>query len=171
MIKRVATHPILQKITMLSLCLLSSLATKPCRAASQGTDSSECSTDYENHNMVDYGPLKVHAIRGTNLIEVGNKQQQVGIPGACLILFTECDRKLVVRVKTGPDGHFEMNGVAPGRYRLIARLDGFCSANIPVEVVKSSRRKADIVVHFRLTGIDDCSYGELAPVKGGPPAK
>jgi carboxypeptidase family protein len=118
--------------------------------------------------MVDYGPLKVHAIRGTNLIEVGNEQQQMGIPGACLILFTESDRRLVASVKTGADGRFEMKGIVPGRYRLIARLNGFCTANIPVEIIKSSRRKTQIVVHFRVTGLDDCSYGELAAsVSGG----
>jgi uncharacterized surface anchored protein len=152
-------HP--HKIAVLSLGVVLLLAGKPCLAEPQGSDSSECSTTYENHNQIDYGPLKIHAIRGTNLIQVGSEKQP-GAPGACFVLFTESDHKLVARVKAGPDGHFELKDVAPGRYRLIARLNGFCTANIPVEVAKSSRRKTEIVVHFRPRGIDTCSYGELA---------
>lgn len=135
----------------------------PCFGGQQNSQASECSTTYEDHNQIDYGPLKVYAIRGANLIQVGSEQQP-GSSEACFVLFAESDHQLVATVRANPAGHFEFTSVAPGRYRLIGRLDGFCSANIPIEVVKSSRRKNEIVVRFRARGIDTCSFGELTPV-------
>jgi Carboxypeptidase regulatory-like domain len=105
----------------------------------------------------------VGTVEGTSVIQVGT-QEQPGIRGACFVLFTEKEHKLVASVKSDSAGRFELKDVAPGRYRLIARAEGFCTANIPLEVVKSSRRqKTEILVHFRPAGIDTCSYGELAP--------
>jgi hypothetical protein len=136
----------------------------PC-LAQQKDKTSQCSTVYENHNQTDYGPLQVHAIEGVSVIQVGT-QEQPRVPGACFALFTEKDHKLVASVKADSDGRFELRDVASGRYRLVARAEGLCTANVPLEVVKSSRgRKTEILVHFRPTGIDTCSYGELAAPK------
>ncbi len=131
-----------------------------CLAATQPDNSTTCLTTYENHNQIDYGPLRVHAIQGTTVIDVGNREQH-GVPGACFALFTERDHKLVANVVADDNGHFEIRSIQPGRYRLVARATGLCTANIPLEVVKSSRQKAALVIHFRAAGIDDCSYGEL----------
>jgi hypothetical protein len=134
----------------------------PC-LAQQRDNTSQCSTAYENHNQTDYGPLKARTVEGTSVIQMGT-QEQPGIPGACFVLFTEKEHKLVASVKSDSAGRFELTDVAPGRYRLIARAEGLCTANIPLEVVKSSRRqKTEILVHFRPAGLDTCSYGELAP--------
>jgi hypothetical protein len=130
--------------------------------AQQSSDSVECSTVYENHNQTDYGPLKVLAVEGTSTVQVGTEEQPA-IPGACFVLFTEEDHKPVTSVKASSDGRFQLKDVEPGRYRLIARADGFCTANIPLEVVRASdREKEEILVHFLPRGIDTCSYGELA---------
>lgn len=118
---------------------------------------------YENHNQVDYGPLKVNVVEGTTLIQVG-MEKQPGVPGACLVLFTEQEHKPVANVRAGADGHFSLKDISPGRYRLAARAEGFCTANIPVEVVKRRRRAVEIVVHFLPSGIDTCSYAEVVPV-------
>jgi hypothetical protein len=142
------------------------LAAAPRIAAQQGDTPCPTSTVYENHNQVDYGPLKVSAVRGMGNVEVGDKAQPArAIPGACLSLFTEKDHKLVASVAADSEGRFQFDAVSSGRYRLVARAKGFCTANIPLEVVKSSRRKTKIVVHFRPAGIDTCSYGELAVSK------
>jgi hypothetical protein len=140
----------------------------PCWAQ-QKDNASECSTVYENHNQTDYGPLKVRVVEGTSVIQVGS-QEQPGAPGACFALFTEKDHKRVASVKADSEGHFKIKDVAPGHYRLVARAQGLCTANIPLEVVKSSRdQKRGILVHFRPTGIDTCSYGEVAPVAAKDP--
>ncbi len=148
------------KVAVSFLTIVALTAANRCLAAPHDGDSSKCSTAYENHNQVDYGPLKVYAVRGTTDIQVGTQTQR-GVPGACLVLFTEKDQKLVASVEAGADGHFEVKDVVPGRYRLVARADGLCTTNIPLEVVKSSRRKMKIVVHFRAASTDDCSYGEI----------
>jgi hypothetical protein len=136
--------------------------------AQQSGDSSQCSTAYENHNQIDYGPLKVRVVKGTSVIQVGT-QKQSAVTEACFILFTEKDHKLVASVKADSDGRFELKDVAPGRYRLVARAEGLCTANIPLAVVKPPRRKkTEILVHFRPAGIDTCSYGDLAPVAAKP---
>lgn len=134
----------------------------PCLAR-QKDSLSQCSTVYENHNQTDYGPLKVRVVEGISVIQVGT-QEQPGVPEACFALFTEKDHKLVVTAKADSRGRFALTGVAPGRYRLVARAEGLCTANIPLEVLKpSSGGKTEILVHFRPTGLDTCSYGEVAP--------
>jgi|SRR5580700_4146879 hypothetical protein len=136
--------------------------------AQQGDDASQCSTAYENHNQIDYGPLKVRAIGGTTIIQVG-AQKQSGVPGACFALFTEKEHKLVASARADSEGRFELNDVLPGRYRLVARAEGLCTANVPLEVLKPLHgRKTEILVHFRPTGIDTCSYGELSPLAAKP---
>ena len=148
---------------------LQSLAGSRCAAAAQGGNESKCATSYENHNQTDYGPLKVAAITGANDVQDGTEKQP-GVPGACLVLFTDKDHELVMSVKVDADGRFELKDVPPGRYRLIARAEGFCTANIPIEVVKPSRnRKSEILVHFRPAGIDTCSFAEVVrpASKGG----
>jgi len=140
----------------------------PCLA--RQADASACSAKYEDHNQIDYGPLKVRAVAGTTAIQVGPPVQGApidpGVPGACFILFTESDHKVIASAKSDRDGNFKIPDVAPGRYRLIARSDGLCTANIPIEVVKSSRHES-IVVYFRASAIDVCSTGKVAPLSGG----
>lgn len=146
---------------MIVLCGVALLtAGKPCEAAQQDGPS-RCPTTYENHNQIDYGPLKVHTVRGTSVIQIGGRTQPAAPPEACFTLFTEKNHTLVNTAKSASDGRFELRNVTPGRYRLIARANGFCTANVPLEVVKSSRQMQQIVVHFCPAGIDTCSYGEL----------
>ena len=144
-----------------------------CVAQQKGESTCLSSTVYENHNQVDYGPLKVRAVRGTGIVEVGDKTQPGrAVPGACLSLFTEKKHKFLASVVADSKGQFRFDAVPPGRYRLVARANAFCVANIPLEVVRSSRKKAEILVHFRPGGIDTCSYGDLAVSKrdGSSPA-
>lgn len=103
----------------------------------------------------------MNEIRGTTVVEVG-KERQPRVPGACFALFTEKDHKLVAKAEAGADGRFELRNIPPGRYRLIAKAQGLCTANIPVDVVKFRRRRVELIVYFRPVGIDVCSTGELA---------
>jgi hypothetical protein len=134
--------------------------------AQERSSQSECSTVYENKNQIDYGPFKVTVIQGNSVIDVGDSRLQSGVPEVCFILFTESEHKFVASVKPNSVGAFKLGNVAPGRYRLVARLYGLCTANIPLEVGKPSRRRQqkEILVHFKAAGIDTCSYGELVAV-------
>lgn len=156
-------------IALLAVFLLS-VAGSRCAAAAQHGNASKCATSYENHNQTDYGPLRVAAIKGSTDIQIGT-QKRPGVPGACLVLFTGRDHELVMSAEADADGRFELKDVAPGYYRLIARAEGLCTANIFVEVVKPSRnRKSEILLHVQATGIDTCSYAEVvrAASKDGP---
>jgi hypothetical protein len=133
-------------------------------ARPQNSDASKCSPGYEDHNQIDYGPLKVTAVQGTSVIRVGD-QERPAVSGACFVLFSEKDHVLMASVVAGTDGRFELKHIPPGRYRLIARARGFCTANVPLEIVKSARKKQEIRVNFRPTGIDTCSYGELVALE------
>lgn len=136
--------------------------------AQQHGNSSENSTAYENHNQIDYRPLKVRLVEGASIIQIGTEKQS-GVPGAFLVLFTEKSHKLIAKVKADASGHFEMTGIAPGRYRLIARAAGLCTANIPLRVLHpADHQETEILVHFRPAGIDTCSYGELERVPAKP---
>jgi hypothetical protein len=152
--------------SVLAFLGLALLAVKPSMAAQKGDNPCPSSTVYENHNQVDYGPLKVRAVLGAGVVESGDKTQPgKRVRGACLSLFTEKDHKLVATVAADSEGRFRFDTVSSGRYRLVARAGGFCVANIPLEVVTSLRKKTEILVHFRPAGIDTCSYGDLAVSK------
>jgi hypothetical protein len=116
---------------------------------------------------VDYKPLKLATLQGRGVVEIKENEIKPNetVPGACLSLFT-LDQEFVRSVKAGTAGEFKFDGIAPGRYRLIARAPGFCTANIPINLVKASSRSKlrenEIIVHYRLTGIDTCSWGELS---------
>jgi len=129
--------------------------------AQQRDGTIQCSTEYEDSNQIDYGPLKISAVRGTTLIQIGNKQQP-DVPGACFVLFTEKDHKVIANVRSSKDGRFEFQGITPGQYRLVARADGLCTANVSLEVVKSSQKqKTELLIHFIAVSLDTCSFAEL----------
>lgn len=137
-------------------------AVSSCLAWPQAADSYKCSTTYEDRNQADY-TLRVHAIQGTGEIDVGHKKRW-DASDACYILFTDQDHKLVASFRGAIDGHFGLKG-APDFYRLVARAETLCPANMRLQVIKSSRSAEKILVHFVAQGIDDCSYGEVIRVR------
>jgi protocatechuate 3,4-dioxygenase beta subunit len=121
-----------------------------------GTAQSPNVTTYENHNMIDYGPLVFRSIRGV-VVDPAN----VAMPGASIGVFTERDHKLVANTRTNTNGSFDFQHISPGRYRLVVHFDGFCPANVPIRIVtwphgRSGRR---LVIHGVVGAIDTCSYG------------
>jgi hypothetical protein len=116
---------------------------------------------YESHNQIDPKPLRLKTIRGLAIDEQG-----VAVWNLCLGLFAEKDRKLIVSIRAGEDGRFDLKDIPPGEYRLVAKSPGFCTANVPLRVgSRSSRSKTELVLHMNVTGIDKCSYGDLAKSK------
>jgi hypothetical protein len=137
--------------------------------AIQQTENACEDRSYENHNQIDYKPLKLAKIQGTGVIEIRQnviKHNEI-VPGACLTLFTT-DHKFIVSTKANSRGAFQFNDIAPGRYSLLARAPAFCTANIPIRVIKASRRsklqRQRIVVHYRVSEIDTCSWGGIEKI-------
>ena len=112
---------------------------------------------YENHNQIDYGPLSVRQVAGLAHDDNGDL-----IPNMNVGLFTEKEHALVAVAQTGGDGKFIFKGVAPGRYRLVAKSEGFCTANVPIAVGNSKRANSIIELHMKVGRIDSCSFGSIS---------
>jgi hypothetical protein len=111
---------------------------------------------YEHHNMIDYGPLRISIVQG-----IAKDIQGFVIPDACVGVFSEADFKIVASGQTDSEGHFKIQNVPDGKYRLVITSDGFCAANAPVVLKSRSRAKKKLVVTMKPSGIDVCSFVEL----------
>ena len=122
-----------------------------------GQSRSGCSNEeaYENRNQIDYGPLKVSAVGG-----IATDPSKVPVPNACVLLFTERSHHLVSKTATDGDGLFNLARIKNGRYRLVVKAPGFCSANVPIVVGARAGRKR-LALHMKMGEIDSCSYGDL----------
>ena len=82
-------------------------------------------------------------------------------PAGCLSLFTADSHEFVKSTTTNQEGKFDFGEIPPGSYRLIARSRGFCTGNIPVNVVRSAwHRHRPILVLFRLSSVDVCTCAD-----------
>ena len=116
-----------------------------------------CKTlSYEDRNQTDYGPLQVTTVRG-----VAKDAQGVVIPKACVGVFTETGHKLVATAQTGAGGQFELNHIPNGAYRLIAKYEGFSTANAKLQIEQRSQGKKSLTVQMRPAGLDTSSFIEL----------
>ena len=118
----------------------------------------ESDDSYENHNQVDYGPLKVSKLRGV-AVDPGDGP----VPQTLVLLFTEKGHKLVAKTLADKSGHFHIKYARKGRYRLVAKAYGLCTANVPIIVSAGSTDKngTHLLLHMEPGGIDSCSYGEV----------
>jgi protocatechuate 3,4-dioxygenase beta subunit len=112
--------------------------------------------NYENHNMIDYGPLVFKSISGVVVDPAG-----VAMPGASVTVFTDTDHKPVANTITDAKGSFTFPHISPGSYRVVAHFDGLCPANVPVRIVTwpHGRVGQRLVIHAISGAIDTCSYG------------
>ncbi len=110
---------------------------------------------YEDRNQVDYGPLRVGVVEGH-----ASDADGVAIPGVCLGLFSDTDHKLVATSQTDRKGGFKFRRMASGKYRIVAKYEGFCPANAILLVQPTARQP--LRLHMRPAGIDKCSYVGLA---------
>jgi hypothetical protein len=122
----------------------------------QSDDSCSNRETYENRNQIDYGPLKVSRVNGLAADPTGTS-----VSRACVFLFTEQGHDLVSKTETDDRGRFSFVGTAKGRYRLLVKANGFCTANIPI-LVRRWARSRRLVVHMGVSLIDGCgSFGSF----------
>jgi hypothetical protein len=128
-------------------------------SAQQPAEECKAKITYENRNQIEYRPLSVSIVSGVAL-----DKDQVPIPSVCLGLFTERGHRLVANAVTDQTGSFNFSRVIPGRYRLMAKYNGFCPANLSLRIMrrpsKSNRKGRHLVFHMQPTGMDSCSYGD-----------
>jgi len=113
---------------------------------------------YESHNQIDPRRLKLHSISGT-----ATDDGRALIPAVIIGLFTDLGHKLIATTLTDSKGEFAMAHVSPGKYRLVAKFDGFCPANVPILVESTNLLTSgkSLKLHMRPGGIDTCSFGSL----------
>ena len=112
-------------------------------------------------------PLKLARVRGKAVIQdsFGHIREGEVPRHVCLSLFLADSHKFVSTTTADDEGNFDFGPVKPGRYRLVARAEALCTGNIPVIVVRPSRkaRHRGIVLLFRLANLDVCTSADYAP--------
>ena len=109
---------------------------------------------YVNENGTDPAPL--------NLRELQGKVEGLGgeaMPQAQVALFTESGHSLLATVVSDREGKFRFEKVEKGLYRVVARVEGLCPANVPVKLESSLLAKRKIIITMRPKDPDTCSYG------------
>jgi len=109
---------------------------------------------YVNENGTDPAPL--------NLRELQGKVEGLGgeaMPRVQLALFREGDHSLLATTVSGIDGKFKFDKVEKGLYRIVARVEGLCPANVPVKMESGLLAKRKMTITMRPKGLDTCSYG------------
>jgi hypothetical protein len=109
---------------------------------------------YVNENSKDPAPLKLRELQGTVVGLGGDPMSR-----AMVSLFTEDTHTLVGSETTDRDGKFKFEKVEKGSYRVVARVEGLCPANIPVVVEGGFLGHRKLQITMRPKDIDTCSYG------------
>jgi hypothetical protein len=98
--------------------------------------------------------VKMRAVSGQLL-----DHQNAPVRGVCIGLFSEHSDdlpRLVTSMETDEDGHFQMENVKTGRYRLVARVPGFFVVDIPVIIVGKYNlmvRRKNMTIKLELVSI------------------
>ncbi|HEY5054606.1 MAG TPA: carboxypeptidase-like regulatory domain-containing protein [Acidobacteriaceae bacterium] len=109
---------------------------------------------YVNENGTDPAPLNLRELQGT-VVGLGGE----AMPRAQVTLFTEADHSPVATVTSDREGKFRFDKVEKGFYRVLARVEGLCPANVPVKLESSLFAKRKLIITMRPKGLDTCSYG------------
>ena len=68
--------------------------------------------------------------------------------------------KIVASSQTDSEGHFKIQNVPDGKYKLVITSEGFCAANVGVILRCRPRAKKKLAVTMKPSGIDVCSFIE-----------
>jgi hypothetical protein len=137
--------------SLLTIGLVGLLAAAPARAAQSAAATAPA---YVNENQTDPAPLKLTGVEG-RVRGLGGD----GMPMASVSLFTENGHTLVATVLSDKDGKFKFNKVDKGLYRVVARVAGLCTANIPILVEPSLLAHHHLEITMQAKDLDRCSYG------------
>jgi hypothetical protein len=109
---------------------------------------------YVNENSTDPPPLKLSGVDGTVRGLGGDAMSRASVS-----LFSEVGHTLLGTVVSDRDGKFRFEKVEKGLYRVVVKVEGLCTANIPVKVESSLLAHRRLEVTMRPKDIDTCSYG------------
>ena len=139
---------ITMKLTvLLTMGLMGVFAAAPARAA-------QAAPAYVNENPADPAPLKLVGVEGRVRGLGGDAMSRASVS-----LFTEDRHELVATVISDKDGKFKFDKVGKGLYRVVARVEGLCTANIPILVETSMLAHHRLEITMQPKDVDKCSYG------------
>ena len=138
------------KTTLWLMIGLAALAATPARAA----QDLAAPVTYVDENTPDPPPLKLSGVEGTVRGLGGDAMSRVSVS-----LFTEVGHTLLTTVITDKDGKFRFVKVEKGLYRVVAKIQGLCPANIPVKVESGLLAHHRLEITMQPKDIDTCSYG------------
>jgi len=127
----------------------------PAHAAARGAQAATANgAAYADENGTDPAPLKLRDLQGS-VRGLGGE----AMPKAPVSLFTEDGHALVATALTDRQGKFRFDKVEKGLYRVVARVEGLCPANVPVKIESSLLAHRKLIITMRPKDIDTCSYG------------
>lgn len=142
-------------LAMGGLAVLFSAGTAgPGQTAATTTGAPAAAAPYANENSTDPAPLKLRDVDGVVRDLGGDAMSRASVS-----LFTEQGHALIGTVVSDRDGKFRFGKVDKGLYRIVARIEGLCTANIPILVESSLLAHRRVVITMRAKDIDTCSYG------------
>ena len=109
---------------------------------------------YVDENATDPAPLKLDGLEGSVRGLGGDAMPRVSVS-----LFTEQGHTMVATVVSDKDGKFKFTKVDKGLYRVVARVEGLCAANIPILVESSILAHHKLEITMQPKDVDKCSYG------------
>lgn len=137
---------------LLTIGMMGMLAVAPAFAGQ--TAPAAAPAAYVDENQPDPAPLKLREVEG-RVRGLGGD----AMPRATVLLFTELEHALVATVVSDRDGKFRFAKVDKGLYRVVAKVEGLCPANIPVKVESSLTAHRELEITMQPKDIDRCSYG------------
>jgi hypothetical protein len=137
------------RLGVCGLLVAGSMAWGQAAPASAGADAAV----YVDENPKPPAVLKLDGLEGIVRGLGGD-----ALPMAKVALFSEDGHALVASAVTDKDGKFRFK-VDKGLYRVVARVEGLCPANVPVKVESSVLAKHKLVITMVAKDIDTCSYG------------
>jgi hypothetical protein len=132
------------------------LAGQPAQGQAAPATAPTNASTYVDENSTPPAPLKLSGIVG-RIRGLGGDP----IPRATISLFTDegTVHTFLSSVVSDRDGKFHFDKVEHGLYRVVARVDGLCTANVPVKVEASLIMHRKLEITMRPKDIDTCSYG------------
>jgi hypothetical protein len=128
------------KLTVLLTMGLMGMFAAPAARAAQAAPA------YVNENPADPAPLKLVGVEGRVRGLGGDAMSRASVS-----LFTEDKHELVGTVMSDKNGK--------GLYRVVARVEGLCTANIPILVESSILAHHRLEITMQPKDVDKCSYG------------
>jgi hypothetical protein len=143
----------MMKMTQLLMIVLAGLSF--AGSAGRAQNAPATAPAYANENGTDPAPLKLREVDG-DVRGLGGDP----MTGASVSLFTEQGHALVATTMSDKNGKFKFARVDKGLYRVVARVAGLCTANVPILVESSLLAHRKLIITMQPKDIDTCSYGQ-----------